>query len=341
MDLQEEIYRIKSVMGIIVEQDDKLWVNQHNIPSGKEYFLNKSKSIFGDKFNYDLVDYKNAGTPVELICTEHNKTFSITPDKHYKSRTGGCPICRKTGKKDTESFIKNVKDKFGDDVMKHYNFSLVDYTTNDKDVKIVCNIPGHKERQKEIEGHEWFTITPNNFLKGKQGCPFCREKTPSIGEAIVKDILDKIGLIKNDDYLLQYSGFKECTNKGVGGKKCQTLTFDFYLPKLNILIEYDGDFHFEQKSYGSNLTDFKSQVANDLLKKQFIDTHPNLRLIRIYYGLNTYEKLFELLKNEINKDDTGMVLLPEGGYPNKGWNSNDIKLDYPEVYEYLVKNGVI
>ena len=56
-------------------------------------FIEKSKKKFGDKFNYDKVDYKDATTPVILICKIHGE-FEMTPKAHLVSTTG-CKECSK------------------------------------------------------------------------------------------------------------------------------------------------------------------------------------------------------------------------------------------------------
>ena len=48
------------------------------------------KKIHGDKYNYSKVIYKDARTPVNIICKKH-KTFPQTPTSHKSGR--GCPDC--------------------------------------------------------------------------------------------------------------------------------------------------------------------------------------------------------------------------------------------------------
>jgi hypothetical protein len=65
------------------------------------HFINKSKNLFGDKFNYSKVDYSNKKGKIILICKAHNLEFTIEPKNHYYSKYGGCLKCNK------ENIIKN------------------------------------------------------------------------------------------------------------------------------------------------------------------------------------------------------------------------------------------
>ena len=56
-------------------------------------FIEKAKSIHGDKYCYDKVIYKKAREKVIIICKRHKKRFRQTPDSHL--RGSGCPICGK------------------------------------------------------------------------------------------------------------------------------------------------------------------------------------------------------------------------------------------------------
>ena len=54
-----------------------------------EQFIQESKEKFGDKYDYSLVEYKNAKTKVKIICPIHG-VFEQRPDAHKKS---GCKEC--------------------------------------------------------------------------------------------------------------------------------------------------------------------------------------------------------------------------------------------------------
>ena len=68
-----------------------------------QIFIDKSKEIHGDKYNYSQVDYKNCDTKVKIKCPEHG-IFEQIPYLHYK-KGSGCIKCAE--KKVGVSFRKN------------------------------------------------------------------------------------------------------------------------------------------------------------------------------------------------------------------------------------------
>ena len=53
-------------------------------------FINRSYLIYGDRYDYKLVDYKNIHEKVIIICREHGE-FRQTPNSHLHN--SGCPKC--------------------------------------------------------------------------------------------------------------------------------------------------------------------------------------------------------------------------------------------------------
>ena len=56
----------------------------------KKDFLEKARLAHGDKYDYSLVDYKQAYKNVKIICPIHG-IFEQTPHNHWKGHN--CPIC--------------------------------------------------------------------------------------------------------------------------------------------------------------------------------------------------------------------------------------------------------
>lgn len=57
----------------------------------KEKFIRKAREVFGDKYDYSLVEYVDWKTKVKIICPEHG-VFEQTPNNHT-SHGSGCPHC--------------------------------------------------------------------------------------------------------------------------------------------------------------------------------------------------------------------------------------------------------
>ena len=80
-----------------------------SIKSNIKEFIEKSKKVHGDVYDYSLVDYKNNRTKVKIICPKHG-LFTQTPNKHLLKR--GCPVCRESrGEKQVRVFLEenNIK----------------------------------------------------------------------------------------------------------------------------------------------------------------------------------------------------------------------------------------
>ena len=116
-------------------------------------FIEKSRQIHGDKYDYSKVEYINNSTKVCIICPEHGE-FWQTPNDHLSKH--GCPECVGLKKSNTQKFIEKAKKIYND----KYEYSKVNYINNHTKVCIIC--PEHGE----------FWKTPNTHLNG-QGCAKC------------------------------------------------------------------------------------------------------------------------------------------------------------------------
>lgn len=92
--------------------------------SNTEAFINKSKAIHGNKYNYDNVNYINNITKVLLHCNLCQKEFLQTPQSHINGN--GCPICAK--KLHSQFMMYSL-----DDFIKKAKSKHIDYTDNIKE----------------------------------------------------------------------------------------------------------------------------------------------------------------------------------------------------------------
>jgi len=140
-------------------------------------FVEKSKEVHGDRYDYSKVEYKNSSTKVCIICPEHGE-FYMLPQNHILGQ--GCPKC--AGKwLNTYDIIKKFKEVHGN----KYDYSKVDYKKMHEKVCIIC--PEHGE----------FWQTPSKHLLG-QDCPKCAkismgEKNNMGGEEFIKRSIEKWG----------------------------------------------------------------------------------------------------------------------------------------------------
>jgi len=223
-----------------------------------EDIIKKAKDIHGDKYDYSNIDIKTKKdkngffrTYINNIYCPKHKYFNIRLDSHLdKSKPQGCKKCA-FNIDSKEEFIKKAKDIHGD----KYDYSLVDYKGVDYNVDIIC--------KKHVQS---FSQKVYTHLKGS-GCPICQE---SKGERKVANFLD----FYNIEYIRQHK-FPDLKNKLL-------LPFDFYLPKMNICVEYDGVQHFKPISHFGGEITFEKCKKNDKLKNEYCISN-NIPLLRLTY----------------------------------------------------------
>lgn len=127
----------------------------------------------------------------------------------------------------------------------------------------------------------------NYFMRGN-GCSLC---DISAGEDVIKDTLDKIGI----EYVYQ-KAYDDLVGKGN-----TKLPYDFYLPSLNLIIEYDGTQHYVPlKNFGGEES-FANRRDLDR-KKDVYAVNNGITIARIPYtikGLN----LIKLVNSLSNKSE--------------------------------------
>jgi len=227
-------------------------------------FIQKSKMIHGDKYDYSLVEYINAHTKVKILCYKHGM-FEMRPSDHYKS---GCSLCNlgyiKNNNISVLDFIEKSKFVHGD----KYDYSKTKYVNSRSKVDIIC------------KKHGIFNQKAESHIRGR-GCPKCIQ---SHGEQQIEIYLN------NNNYIFKHQKkFKDCIYKNY-------LFFDFYLPEYNCCIEYDGKQHFEAISYFGGIKAFEENLIRDKIKNEYCKNN-NIHLIRISYK----EDIITILNQELTK----------------------------------------
>ena len=110
----------------------------------------------------------------------------------------------------------------------------------------------------------------------------CRHK--SKWEILIDDLLTNLNI-----KFIPQKRFSDCMNQ----KGTDMLPFDFYLPDHNIIIEYDGEHHFQPVKGWGGEEKFKITQQNDLIKTNYCKLN-NINLLRIPY---TYTE--DDIKNEV------------------------------------------
>ena len=149
----------------------------------KEEFIERSKKIHGDKYDYSKVEYLSIDKKVIIIMD--NVEYLQTPNGHL---IGRCPENTKTKKLTTEEFISKSKEIHGD----KYDYSLTNYINNSTPVKI-------------IYGGVAYEQLPQNHLKG-----FKCENNKKMTE---DDFIRKSKEIHGDKYDYSLVDFKNVRGK--------------------------------------------------------------------------------------------------------------------------------
>ena len=164
------------------------------------------------------------------------------------------------------------KDKFIEKSKKihnnKYDYSLVNYKKNDLKIKIICPI------------HGVFEQLPMDHLNSS-GCPKCIKNK---AEEKISEWLDNNGYSNN--YKRQYK-FNNLKDKNL-------LSYDFFIPGKNLLIESNGKQHYEfYPRFHKTLHDFHKQKHHDWLKRKYAKDN-NIRLLIIpYWEFKNIEKILK------------------------------------------------
>lgn len=233
----------------------------------KETVLKKFRNTHGNKYDYSLVEYVASSQKVKIICREHG-VFEQTPANHWKGE--GCPICAHKEVVDTARFIEKAKLVHGD----RYNYSKVNYIDAHTKVEIIC---------KE---HGSFYQEPQHHLAGC-GCQSCKT---SLGESKVAEYLDKIGIKYNRQFTIQ--------NESLFGNR-KRMYLDFYMPSLNVAIEYNGEQHYMAVKHWGGEQAFERQQERDYALRQYCKEH-KIKLIEIPY--TEYDNIENILAKELKFD---------------------------------------
>ncbi|MED3562272.1 zinc-ribbon domain-containing protein [Bacillus xiapuensis] len=249
--------------------------------------LIESKETLGHKFPNLVLEWhpKNEKSPFQYSYGSEYKVWWICEKGHEWEdsalhRTGsnrGCPYC--SGRK---VCIDNCLQTIRPDISREWHpFKNGDSTPfdvtcgSDKKIWWICRF-----------GHEFYSSIVNRTTGGN-GCSICKE---SKGEKKIRLFLDKNNINFKPQY--EFNGLV-----GLGGKN---LKFDFAIfkdSKLELVIEYDGEFHFN-KYYDDD--GYEKIVEHDKRKNQYcIENH--IPLLRIpYWEFNNIE---EILQKELAKYD--------------------------------------
>jgi very-short-patch-repair endonuclease len=143
-------------------------------------------------------------------------------------------------------------------------------------------------------------------------CPKC---SISKGEKAIQNYLEKRSIT-----FVPQKRFRDC-------RRIHLLRFDFYLPDHNILIEYDGQQHFDPNTYLGKLADFNVTIEKDELKTVYALKN-RIFILRISYEEKEAD-IPSILDHVLSTYGENLFL-----YDVKGLCSKDIRHHYELQFEF-------
>lgn len=114
-----------------------------------ESFIAEAKEIYGDRYDYSKVDYKNRDHKVTVVCPIHGD-FLVYAREHLDGK--GCPKCEKS-----EKFLAKLREKYGN----KFGLEQFVYENSTSPVTLICPT------------HGAFSRLPHQILNSRFGCPEC------------------------------------------------------------------------------------------------------------------------------------------------------------------------
>ena len=220
--------------------------------------------------------YKSMKTPISFYCEKHKdmgiQTITLN---NFLYQHSSCKYCARENisrlKSTPENEIRHLLDSM--------NLEYIDSRVDKKmTVSFVC------------KAHRAYGVQCNSLdkIKRGQGCRLCSAST---GETMVSSILKE----KNIEYEFQKK-FDGLVGEGRG-----QLSYDFYLPKYNTLIEYQGQQHYMiVDAFHATDKTLKKQIHHDDLKREYAKEN-NISLIEVPYWL-TRKKVERLIANSLHME---------------------------------------
>ena len=254
----------------------------------KEEFIADAVKIHSVAYDYSNIDYIDTTVNIELKCNECDVVFWECPRRHLhspkknKTQVSRCPNCKDFVRNlTTEEFIEKAVAMHAD----KYDYSEVQYKDAKTKITIRCKVCDIK-----------FEQTSTNHLAPREnnlgGCPQCSYINPSTNSRGEK-LIEKYLTYNNIGFVRQYIS-PTCKYKSNG-----VLRFDFYIPSLNLLIEYDGLQHFKPVDFWGGVSAFEELKIKDSIKNKWAEDN-SILLVRFRYDCFSLDILDNTIKEIIS-----------------------------------------
>lgn len=222
---------------------------------------------------YELIttvdEYVDIKMPIKFRCSKHGiQTMSLDNLLHGHKCIKCSYEIRADSKRFSNDYIKSEIESINNNKWLNSSEYKDVFTHN---LRIQCGLCGRE-----------FSTSFANYIKHDiNRCSSCSQKE-SKGELKIRKLLDEYGI----EYT-QEKRFADCKDK-------KPLPFDFYLPKSNLIIEFDGKHHYTPVRGEEN---YQKTVNHDKIKNEYCIQN-NIKLLRIpYWDINSINTI---ILNKLN-----------------------------------------
>jgi Zn finger protein HypA/HybF involved in hydrogenase expression len=220
------------------------------------------RKTHGEKYEYNQNDYINSSSKLRITCSKHGQ-FLQDVTSHKQGQ--GCPQC---GRERISESLKTPWDvvlkSFIETHRNEYSYNSESYTLLESPMEMFC------------KKHGKFEQSPKSHRIGS-GCPICNS---SRGEKEIQFLLSDFGIV----YVHQKK-FPELSNY---------FRYDFYVPIINTVIEYNGLQHYEPVDHFDGQVGFEKTIERDRIKKEHcVENGINYEIIRYDEDINC--RILEIL----------------------------------------------
>lgn len=301
---------LKNIDGFTSGQDGSINCNQCN--SFAQWGIDNLGDDFLDKYwDYEnnvidpwVISKSNSNKKVWIKCQEkdYHGSYDILLNS-FNNQNSRCPYCTRHKIHPLDSLGKLLEDKgllhLWSDKNKKSPYKYAPYTNLKLWWKCFDGIHKDYKRNANDANRYNFRCPECQYSQGEERITnyFINKGFMKINQDDYK-ILDNNFKLKNLYYIPQ-KGFDNLIGLGGGN-----LLYDFYLPNLqyNLLIEYDGEYHYKPiRKYKNEPLKYaeerlKKQQEHDRLKDEYAKNH-GINLLRIpYWDFDNIEKiLYEYL----------------------------------------------
>ena len=247
----------------------KQWSNTKNKRTEEKF--NELRKFCEEK-DYLLLtqesEYDGVFMNIKYICKKHGLQIQTLDNMLHGH---GCIDCsyeeRGLNCRHSIEYIKSIIESFNSNKLLNPN----DYIgSNVRNLKIECGLCGKT----------YITSFSDYIIQNQTRCKSC-SKSESVGEMKIRMFLED-----NNVSFVQEKTFDNCMDK-------KRLPFDFYLPKHNLIVEFDGQHHFYECGFGNH----EITKRHDNIKNQYCKDN-NIDILRIPYWEGS--NIEEILTKQLN-----------------------------------------